>query len=134
LHHENQQSRRVRNDVHAKVIQRGLLAATGNFVAELNLRQDDCPKVRHGFLEALKKALNNDILAHRWFTLCFLAAFEPNEQFKEAMVRWLKNLAERYRIPHSRCSVTSRWKQSFGHGKDLPTITTSAIPSHGFLD
>jgi hypothetical protein len=44
--------------------------------------------------------LNNNILAHRWFTLCILAAFEPNELFKEAMVRWLKNLAARFRIPH----------------------------------
>jgi sister chromatid cohesion protein PDS5 len=54
--------------------------------------------VRHAFLDALKKVLNEPLLAHRWFTLCFLTAFEPNEQFKEGMVCWLKNVATRYRI------------------------------------
>jgi len=61
------------------------------------LPQDDCPEVRHGFLEALKKPLANGHLHQRWFTLCFLTAFEPNEEVKVNMVRWLKNRAEHYR-------------------------------------
>jgi sister chromatid cohesion protein PDS5 len=36
-------------------------------------------------------------LAQRWYTLCFLAAFEPNDAFKDKMIRWLKNRAEHYR-------------------------------------
>jgi hypothetical protein len=42
-------------------------------------------------------ALGKGALAQRWYTLCFLAAFEPSEQFKDIMVRWLKNRAIYYR-------------------------------------
>jgi hypothetical protein len=61
------------------------------------LTQDECPEVRHGFIEALKRALTQGSLSQRWYTLCFLAAFEPSEQVKEFMVRWLKLRAVRYR-------------------------------------
>lgn len=61
------------------------------------LPQDDCPEVRHGFLEALRRALQTNQLSTRWFTLCFLTAFEPNEGPKETMMRWLKNRADIYR-------------------------------------
>jgi len=62
-------------------------------------------QVRHGFLEALQKALGRGALAQRWYTLCFLATFEPNDQFKDKMVRWLKNRAEHYRNSNQRVGL-----------------------------
>jgi len=97
------------------------------------LAQDDCPEVRHGFLEALRNALANGLLSSRWYTLCFLTAFEPNEDFKEVMVRWLKNRAENYRMIEKFDCSNRRSSEGVRHGEDVPKVIPFTCTSHRFL-
>jgi hypothetical protein len=93
------------------------------------LPQDDCPEVRHGFLAALKKALQQGRLGLRWYTLCFLTAFEPAEDNKQVMVRWLKNRAQYYRISIL-MTLTTRSKKVDDYGENIPSVTAFVSPPH----
>ncbi|EXJ83418.1 hypothetical protein A1O1_07041 [Capronia coronata CBS 617.96] len=46
--------------------------------------------VRTGFVNALKKYLGHNRLAHRWFTPLFLLAFEPDIELRTSVVNWIK--------------------------------------------
>lgn len=53
--------------------------------------QDREPNVRRGFIEKLMKYLISNKLRHRFFTLIFLAAFEPVAEFKQQIETWIRS-------------------------------------------
>ncbi|KAH6693988.1 Spo76 protein [Plectosphaerella plurivora] len=55
------------------------------------IAQDREPNVRRGFLMKLMKYLASNKLRHRFFTLIFLAAFEPVADFKQYIETWIRS-------------------------------------------
>ncbi|KAH7349922.1 Spo76 protein [Plectosphaerella cucumerina] len=55
------------------------------------IAQDREPNVRRGFLEKLMKYLASNKLKFRFFTLIFLAAFEPVADFKQSIDTWIRS-------------------------------------------
>lgn len=56
--------------------------------------QDRLPEVRGGFTAQLKKYLALERLNHRWYTILFLSAFEPEKSLKNDTIAWLKSRAQ----------------------------------------
>ncbi|KAG5519117.1 hypothetical protein PMAC_002205 [Pneumocystis sp. 'macacae'] len=61
------------------------------------LVQDPCFQVRYNFVKKLMKDLNLDKLTSRYYTPVFLVAHEPEEEFKQEVVKWIKSCASIYR-------------------------------------
>ena len=57
------------------------------------IAQDALPEVREAFVDAIKKYLGQGRLPHRFYTLVFVYAFEPNGVIKNATSTWLKGRA-----------------------------------------
>ncbi|KAE8355268.1 armadillo-type protein [Aspergillus coremiiformis] len=56
--------------------------------------QDPLSPVRSGFINELKKKLvQGSHLSHRWYTITFLLAFEPNPSLKDSTLTWLRSRA-----------------------------------------
>ncbi|KAL1305926.1 hypothetical protein AAFC00_004068 [Neodothiora populina] len=55
--------------------------------------QDALPEVRAAFIERVKKHLGSGTLPHRFYTLVFLLAYEPNASVKENTITWLRGRA-----------------------------------------
>lgn len=55
---------------------------------------DRLSEVRAGFTAQLKKYLAQDRLNYRWYTILFLAAFEPEKQLKNDTLAWLRSRAQ----------------------------------------
>ncbi|KAH8895024.1 hypothetical protein GQ53DRAFT_804612 [Thozetella sp. PMI_491] len=55
--------------------------------------QDPVAEVRHGFLEKLQKYLAEGKLRTRFYTIVFLAAFEPVTEFKHRLETWVRSRA-----------------------------------------
>ncbi|PTU17242.1 hypothetical protein P175DRAFT_0467004 [Aspergillus ochraceoroseus IBT 24754] len=56
--------------------------------------QDPIPEVRSRFINQLKKKLvQNTRLGHRWYTIPFLLAFEPQVGLKDSTLTWLRSRA-----------------------------------------
>lgn len=64
--------------------------------------------VRRGVLAQMKKYLNTNSLASRWFTIFFLTAFEVDAEIKTSTIPWLK----------SRAALYVRQQQSRSNDKD----------------
>ena len=47
--------------------------------------------VRIGFTNQLKKYLGRQKLSHRWFTVLFLLAFEPDDELRSSTLTWLRS-------------------------------------------
>lgn len=50
--------------------------------------------VRSGFIHQLKKYLGQNRLSHRWYTVMFLIAFEPDIELRTSTLVWLKSRAQ----------------------------------------
>jgi sister-chromatid-cohesion protein PDS5 len=48
-------------------------------------------QVRSGFTHQLKKYLGQNKLSHRWFTVLFLLAFEPDVDLRSSTLTWLRS-------------------------------------------
>ncbi|KAI4133362.1 MAG: hypothetical protein LQ338_000262 [Usnochroma carphineum] len=55
--------------------------------------QDPVTPVRTGFLQRLKKYLNQQKLPQRFYTIPFLLAFEPSEELRSDTITWIKSRA-----------------------------------------
>lgn len=55
--------------------------------------QDALPEVRAAFVTRVKKHLGQGRLPHRFYTLIFLLAYEPNANVKESTATWLRGRA-----------------------------------------
>ncbi|KAL8944621.1 MAG: hypothetical protein Q9216_000318 [Gyalolechia sp. 2 TL-2023] len=55
--------------------------------------QDSEKPVREGFMQRLKKYLNHQKLPQRFYTIPFLAAFEPSDALKHDVTTWIKSRA-----------------------------------------
>ncbi|KAG4304091.1 hypothetical protein PORY_002455 [Pneumocystis oryctolagi] len=62
------------------------------------LIQDPCFQVRYNFVKKLMKSLNLDKLTARYYAPIFLVAHEPEEEFKQETIKWIKSCASVYRI------------------------------------
>ncbi|KAI9641533.1 Sister chromatid cohesion protein pds5 [Ciborinia camelliae] len=56
--------------------------------------QDEHMNVRKGFVEKLQKYLVKDKLPDRFYTIIFLTAFEPEQNFKNSIVTWIRSRAK----------------------------------------
>ncbi|KAI0476890.1 armadillo-type protein [Xylaria cf. heliscus] len=61
------------------------------------LTQDSCANVRRLFVEKLQKYLVQNRLRARFYTIIFLAAFEPNTEFKSQIETWIRSRARFFR-------------------------------------
>jgi sister-chromatid-cohesion protein PDS5 len=52
--------------------------------------------VRTGFVNQLKKYLSRNRLNHRWYTVLFLLAYEPDTELQSSTVTWLKSRAQAF--------------------------------------
>ncbi|KAI5272854.1 hypothetical protein E4T47_03882 [Aureobasidium subglaciale] len=64
-----------------------------NFNRLIVIAQDPLPEVRSAFVDAMKKYLGQGRLPHRFYTLVFVYAFEPNGVIKNPASTWLKGRA-----------------------------------------
>lgn len=69
-----------------------LLTPSG-FNALALVAQDPVKEVRAGFLQRLKKYLNQQKLPQRFYTIPFLIAFEPSEELRSDVTTWIKSRA-----------------------------------------
>jgi sister-chromatid-cohesion protein PDS5 len=53
--------------------------------------QDKHPNVRRGFIEKLQKYLVKGQLPNRFYTIIFLTAFEPEIDFKNSIITWVRS-------------------------------------------
>ncbi len=58
--------------------------------------QDPVAEVRHGFLEKLQQYLAEGKLRSRFYTVVFLAAFEPVTEFKQRIETWIQSRARHF--------------------------------------
>ncbi|KAI9803264.1 MAG: hypothetical protein M1825_002055 [Sarcosagium campestre] len=58
------------------------------------LAQDSLYAVRAGFVNKLKRYLGQDRLPQRFFTIVFLLAYEPQADFREDTVTWVRSRAK----------------------------------------
>ncbi|KAL9598954.1 MAG: hypothetical protein Q9219_004137 [cf. Caloplaca sp. 3 TL-2023] len=63
------------------------------FNALATVAQDSEKPVREGFLQRLKKYLNQTKLPQRFYTIPFLLAFEPSEALRSDITTWIKSRA-----------------------------------------
>ncbi|APA14981.1 hypothetical protein SS1G_13681 [Sclerotinia sclerotiorum 1980 UF-70] len=56
--------------------------------------QDEHMNVRRGFVEKLQKYLVKDKLPDRFYTIIFLTAFEPEQNFKNSIITWIRSRAK----------------------------------------
>ncbi|KAG4301494.1 hypothetical protein PCK1_002420 [Pneumocystis canis] len=62
------------------------------------LVQDPCFQVRYNFVKKLMKGLNLDKFTARYYAPIFLMAHEPEEEFKQEVIKWIRSCASVYRI------------------------------------
>ncbi|OIW33397.1 hypothetical protein CONLIGDRAFT_628284 [Coniochaeta ligniaria NRRL 30616] len=60
------------------------------------ITQDDVMEVRHAFISKLQKYLAEGKLRSRYYTIIFLAAFEPNTDFKHRVETWIRSRARHF--------------------------------------
>ncbi|KAL3419137.1 spo76 protein [Phlyctema vagabunda] len=58
--------------------------------------QDPLATVRRGFIEKLQKYLVKDKLPHRFYTIIFLTAFEPEFELKNSIITWIRSRAKSF--------------------------------------
>jgi sister chromatid cohesion protein PDS5 len=56
--------------------------------------QDQLANVRRGFVEKLQKYLVKGKLSNRFYTIIFLTAFEPELEFKNSIITWIRSRAK----------------------------------------
>ena len=56
--------------------------------------QDRLAAVRRGFVEKLQKYLVKGRLSNRFYTIIFLTAFEPELEFKNSIITWIRSRAK----------------------------------------
>ncbi|KAG0647636.1 Precocious dissociation of sisters 5 [Hyphodiscus hymeniophilus] len=71
----------------------GLLTPT-EFNRLAFVAQDRLAAVRRGFIEKLQKYLVRGKLSNRFYTIIFLAAFEPELEFKNSIITWIRSRAK----------------------------------------
>lgn len=79
--------------------------------------QDPLLPVRSGFINQLMKKLvvPNTYLSHRWYTIAFLLAFEPNAKLKNSASTWLR----------ARATFFSQQSQASGRKGEQQTVMES---------
>jgi sister-chromatid-cohesion protein PDS5 len=58
--------------------------------------QDRLAAVRRGFIEKLQKYLVKGKLSNRFYTIIFLTAFEPELEFKNSIITWIRSRARAF--------------------------------------
>ncbi|KAI9801108.1 MAG: hypothetical protein M1833_002976 [Piccolia ochrophora] len=89
------------------------------------LAQDSLFPVRSGFVNKLKKYLGQNKLSQRFYTIIFLLAFEPQTDFRENTVTWIRSRAKQF--AHQKAtvleSVFSRLLSLLAHHPDFSDST-----------
>ncbi|RDW65218.1 hypothetical protein BP5796_09910 [Coleophoma crateriformis] len=73
------------------------LLTPGDFNRMAFVTQDPLANVRRGFVEKLQKYLVKEKLSNRFYTPIFLTAFEPEIDFKNSIITWIKSRAKYFR-------------------------------------
>ncbi|KAI4720618.1 hypothetical protein E4T48_03098 [Aureobasidium sp. EXF-10727] len=94
-----------------------------NFNRLIVIAQDPLPEVRSAFVDAIKKYLGQGRLPHRFYTLVFVYAFEPNAPIKNAASTWLKGRAAAFAKSNETVMETSfaRFISVLAHHPDFST-------------
>ncbi|KAJ9152143.1 Sister chromatid cohesion protein pds5 [Pleurostoma richardsiae] len=60
--------------------------------------QDANPQIRRRFMEKLQKYLGQGRLRPKFYTMVFLAAYEPNAEFKQRIETWIRSRVHYYEV------------------------------------
>lgn len=58
------------------------------------IAQDENAHVRHGFIEKLQKYTVKGKLSHRFLTIIFLTAYEPDQTYRNSVITWIRSQAK----------------------------------------
>ncbi|KAH0559344.1 hypothetical protein GP486_004143 [Trichoglossum hirsutum] len=91
--------------------------------------QDSVHQVRPGFVTKLKKYLGQSRLPSRFYTIVFLMAYEPHEEFRDETVTWIKARAKFLAQQKSTVmeSVFSRLLSLLAHHPDFNTSADDLV-------
>ncbi|TVY54635.1 Sister chromatid cohesion protein pds5 [Lachnellula cervina] len=83
--------------------------------------QDPLANVRRGFVEKLQKYLVKSKLSHRFYTIIFLTAFEPDQRLKSSIITWIRSRAKLFHDTKNRAleSVFTRLISLLAHHPDF---------------
>lgn len=85
--------------------------------------QDSLSNVRRGFVEKLQKYLVKGKLSNRFYTIIFLTAFEPELEFKNSIITWIRSRAKFFteKKTHVMESIFARLLSLLAHHPDYST-------------
>jgi sister-chromatid-cohesion protein PDS5 len=85
--------------------------------------QDRLAQVRRGFIEKLQKYLVKERLSNRFFTIMFITAFEPELEFRNSIITWIRSRAKVFieKKSHVMESIFARLLSLLAHHPDYST-------------
>lgn len=91
--------------------------------------QDKHANVRRGFIEKLQKYLVKNQLPSRYYTIVFLTAFEPELDFKNSIVTWIRSRSKAFneRKTHAMESIFPRLLSLLAHHPDYSDIPKELV-------
>ena len=86
--------------------------------------QNPQAEIRRGFIEKLQKYLVKGLIAHRFYTIIFLTAFEPDASFKNSIMTWIRSQTKSPQLKSQTLESTfARLLSLLAHHPDYPTST-----------
>lgn len=91
--------------------------------------QDKHANVRRRFIEKLQKYLVKNQLPNRYYTIVFLTAFEPELEFKNSIITWIRSRSKAFhdRKTHAMESIFPRLLSLLAHHPDYSTIPNELV-------
>jgi len=97
--------------------------------------QDVLPQVRFGFMNKLKKYLGLNKLPQRFYTIIFLLAFDPQNQFREDTLTWIRSRSAFFAQQKTTVmeSVFARLLSLLAHHPDYGTSADDLLDSARYI-
>jgi sister-chromatid-cohesion protein PDS5 len=85
--------------------------------------------IRRGFIEKLQKYLVKNQLPSRYYTIVFLTAFEPELDFKNSIITWIRSRSKAFhdKKTHAMESIFPRLLSLLAHHPDYGTIPEELV-------
>ncbi|EOO04414.1 hypothetical protein UCRPA7_88 [Phaeoacremonium minimum UCRPA7] len=100
-----------------------------DFNALATVTQDSHPQVRRAFIEKLQKYLVQAKLRPKFYTIIFLAAFEPAQDFKQRIETWIRSRVHHYQVSGQPVmeAIMARLLSLLAHHPDFSTDSDDLV-------
>jgi sister-chromatid-cohesion protein PDS5 len=97
--------------------------------------QDSIFQVRRGFVEKVQKYLVQDKLANRFYAILFLVAFEPDMQFRQVTVTWIRSRAKIFheKKSHTMEAIIPRLLSLLAHHPDYSSDAEDLVDTARYI-